>query len=105
MDTRTIETIGVIQNNIREYAEYYTLCVSILLFYYTPYLFFSVLFVFSLYGLYLNVLADFQFEIKYNYKKNKQKSKFSFDKLPDFDKPITDINSESGYNDNKTKTE
>lgn len=101
MDTRTIETIGIIQNNIKEYVEYYTLCVSILLFYYTPYLFFSILFVFSLYGLYLNILADFQFEIKYNYKKNKAKAKTNIVLIPDFDKPISD----SGYTDEKAKTE
>ena len=97
-----------IKTNVNTYSEYYTLCISILVFYYQPRLFFSVIFIFSLYGFYKNIITDFQFDIKLvSNKKPRQKSRANFLEVPDFDKPAASMSSEIDLPqlDDKTKTE
>ena len=72
-----------IKNNIDNNIKMYTLILSILIFYYIPYMFFSIIFVFCLYGVYINIFADLQFDIKINTVR-----KFKNIKPIDFDKPI-----------------
>jgi len=82
---KIISNIELVRNNININSEMYTLILSIIVFYYYPYMFFSIIFIFSLYGLYTNVIADLQFDIKINTsKKLKNKNLFTID----FDKPI-----------------
>ncbi len=96
----------MIRKNINDYSEYYTLCASILTFYYLPRLFFSILFIFSLYGFYTNIITDFQFDIKLSSnKKSGQKSRSNFLVIPDFDKPIGSSELDLSQLDDKTKTE
>lgn len=86
---KTTLNIEYIKNNLREYSNIYTLSSGILIFYYYPYLFFSILFIFSLYGVYTNINTDFSIEVKINSNKLSLKTKKSklFDNI-DFDKPI-----------------
>ena len=80
-----ISNIQLVKNNININSEMYTVILSIFVFYYYPYMFFSIIFIFSLYGLYTNVIADLQVDIKINTsKKLKNKNLFTID----FDKPI-----------------
>jgi len=80
-----ISSIQLVKNNININSEMYTVILSLFVFYYYPYMFFSIIFIFSLYGLYTNVIADLQFDIKINTsKKLKNKNLFTID----FDKPI-----------------
>lgn len=82
---KIISNIELVRNNININSEMYTVILSIIVFYYYPYMFFSIIFIFSLYGLYTNVIADLQFDIKINTsKKLKNKNLFTID----FDKPI-----------------
>jgi len=74
----------VLNNNL-----YYIIISLIFILYYSPYLFFSIFIVFSIYGFYTNMSSDFQFDIKITNKKNKNKSKPSLTcSIPNFDKPI-----------------
>jgi hypothetical protein len=82
---KIISNIELVRNNININSEMYTIILSIIIFYYYPYMFFSIILVFSLYGLYTNVIADLQFDIKINTtKKLKNKNLVTID----FDKPI-----------------
>ena len=76
-----------VKTNIKEYSNIYMLSSGILIFYYYPYLLFSILFIFSLYGVYTNVNTDFSIDFKISSNKNKTKKTKLFDNI-DFDKPI-----------------
>ena len=80
----------LLRDNVNANPEYYGLTAAIFIFYFNPLLFFSIIFVFTFYGIYTNVVADFQFDIKINsYKKMRQKSRANLlDVIPNFDKPL-----------------
>ena len=85
-----------IQEHILNNYTYYTITSLIFILYFSPYMFFSIIIVFSLYGFYINMNSDFQFDIKITNKKLIKKNKPILTcSIPNFDKPINIYTNES----------
>ena len=93
-----------IKENINNNAELYATSLSIIIFYYNPYLFLCISMIFLLYNLYI---SDFQFDIRIsNTKKNRDKSKINLvDKMLNMEKPLSDENLIELNNELKSKVE
>ena len=81
--------INNVKDSLNKNLEICSVLTSIFIFYYFPYMFFSIVFIFTLYGIYTNIIADLQFDIKINTVrkfKNKRLSTIDFDKPIEADK-------------------